>query len=186
MQREYQSSLRKDKRKRVEDIMERIKAKLHRIVLQEVPSEISLCIYVGNCKRGCPGCHSPYLAESDGVDVEDNIQKWIDNDRDAISCVLFMGGDQDYSNEDNNLERCIDIVRANNLKVALYSGATLKTIDHSLLYKLNYVKIGPYVEELGGLSEPTTNQRIYRIEDHELIDITKCFWKKLFWNKGMF
>ena len=42
-----------------------------------------------------------------------------------------------------------------------------------------YVKIGAWRAELGPLSSPSTNQRLYRYdEDGESEDITHRFWKK--------
>ena len=38
----------------------------------------------------------------------------------------------------------------------------------------DYVKVGPYVEALGPLNEPTTNQRLYYHGE----DITSRFWHK--------
>ena len=33
-----------------------------------------------------------------------------------------------------------------------------------MLALLDYLKLGPYDERLGGLDSPTTNQRFYRVE----------------------
>jgi anaerobic ribonucleoside-triphosphate reductase activating protein len=43
---------------------------------------------------------------------------------------------------------------------------------------LDYVKVGPYIEAKGPLPNPDTNQRMYRIENGELTDITASFRKK--------
>lgn len=64
------------------------------------------------------------------------------------------------------------------LKVAWYSGRTILSpaICRS---RFDYIKIGPYIRHLGGLRQPTTNQRLYRIGTaDELIDITSCFWNR--------
>ena len=54
------------------------------------------------------------------------------------------------------------------------------------LSNFNYVKLGPYIEELGPLNSKTTNQRFYKVESvgyedgttgYELNDITYKFWK---------
>ena len=49
------------------------------------------------------------------------------------------------------------------------------------LHHFDYIKMGPYIEELGPLTSRTTNQRLYEIkhkpQDNELIDITHKFWK---------
>jgi anaerobic ribonucleoside-triphosphate reductase activating protein len=42
----------------------------------------------------------------------------------------------------------------------------------------DYVKIGPYVEALGGLKSEKTNQRLYKRVEDKWEDITSSFWKK--------
>lgn len=45
------------------------------------------------------------------------------------------------------------------------------------LQMFDYIKLGPYIEELGPLNNPNTNQRLYKVEGNQLIDITNKFWK---------
>lgn len=69
------------------------------------------------------------------------------------------------------------------LKTCVYSGTDdIDTFDNCLDY-LDYLKIGPYKKELGGLDNPNTNQKFYVVvkdEDTEinLFDITLAFIKK--------
>lgn len=73
----------------------------------------------------------------------------------------------------------------NKLKIGWYSGRQelSKDID---LSNFDYIKLGPYIRELGGLKSPTTNQRLYEVEEYfgldgestyKLKDITNEFWK---------
>ena len=171
------TTLRQDKKRNTRDSMASAKFIDKEIVFQEIPGEISLCYYITNCPHHCKGCHSPKLAE----DIGDNL--WIslrytdlyNYSEKGISCVLFMGGD----NADD-IEDCLTEVKNFGLKTALYSGCTMETFNKELLHKLDYVKIGPYIEELGPLNERTTNQRLYSVgNDGELTDITSKFWKEL-------
>ena len=41
----------------------------------------------------------------------------------------------------------------------------------------DYVKIGGYREELGGLNSRTTNQKLFRVTNGTTEDITARFWK---------
>ena len=41
----------------------------------------------------------------------------------------------------------------------------------------DYVKLGPYIESLGGLKSEKTNQRLYKRVGEEWQDITSSFWK---------
>jgi anaerobic ribonucleoside-triphosphate reductase activating protein len=43
----------------------------------------------------------------------------------------------------------------------------------------DYIKVGPYINHLGPLKSPTTNQRLYRqLTDGSFEDITYRFWRK--------
>ena len=44
----------------------------------------------------------------------------------------------------------------------------------------DYVKIGPYIESLGGLKSEKTNQRLYKRVGDEWQDITSVFRKNRF------
>ena len=68
------------------------------------------------------------------------------------------------------------------LKTAWYSGR--QNLPECLApEQFDFIKLGPYVEHLGGLNSATTNQRFYRIESGTMIDITERFrekhWKNL-------
>lgn len=65
----------------------------------------------------------------------------------------------------------------NPVKVAWYSGRQelSKEID---LNNFDFIKLGPYKEEYGPLNNPNTNQKFFKVEDGELVDITYKFWKK--------
>ena len=47
-----------------------------------------------------------------------------------------------------------------------------------VLEQINYVKVGPYISELGGLDYPSTNQHLYTLKDGNIDkDITHYFWR---------
>lgn len=144
------------------------------VTFAEVPGEITLCINISNCPRHCKGCHSPYLQNNIGkildfTELHDLITK-----NDGITCICFMGGDNDLGMLSNLI---YDVHNNTNLKVAWYTGS--EEIPNTFLKWLDYVKIGPYNEELGGLNNPATNQRFYKVsyeDNNQLEDITYVFW----------
>ena len=146
------------------------------ICLQEIPNEVSLSLAISNCPCHCEGCHSQYLWEDTGRDAFEVLHQQLEQYGDLITCVLFLGGDDRKQKAD--LIRCLEYVRLYfpKLKTALYSG--FESVPLDILKLLDYVKIGPYRKDLGGLNSPTTNQKLYRIDNGELIDITSMFWKK--------
>lgn len=149
------------------------------VTFSEVPDEISLCIEISNCPCHCKGCHSSYLAEDRGIILGATELIWLINNNTGITCVAFMGGDSSTV-DINSLAKLIKEVFPE-LKVAWYSGRQelSKDID---LKNFDFIKLGPYIEELGPLNSKTTNQRFYKVVDtkdltYELVNITDKFWK---------
>ena len=147
------------------------------VSFQEIPDEISLCINISNCPNNCPGCHSAYLKDDIGTPLTYTELMRILKDIRGITCVCFMGGDK----EPWEIQRLAQFVKEKGLKVAWYSGKQ-ELHEDIRLANFDYVKLGPYIEELGPLTSPTTNQVMYKI-DHLadrpfVVDITSRFWKK--------
>ena len=146
------------------------------IVFQEIPDEISLAINITNCPNLCPNCHSPWLREDIGeVLTREIIDNTIQKYKNQITCILFMGGD-------HSLEDIIDLsyyIKESHkgIKTAWYSGQN-KIPKLQPNNPLNYIKTGEYQEEKGGLNNPKTNQRLYKLETQERQDITYRFWRK--------
>lgn len=150
------------------------------VVFQEVPNETTLAINITNCPCHCDGCHSDYLAGDIGTELwEDNLSELIENHR-GITCVCFMGGDK----EPNTVNYLAAYIRGAypKIKTAWYSGRDSLS-DKIELANFDYIKLGRYDKELGGLKSNTTNQRLYRIQSNDdgeysqMVDITNTFWK---------
>ena len=146
-----------------------------RVCFAEVPDEITLCINISNCPCNCKDCHSSYLAEDIGEELdEEKLSSLIENNE-GISCVAFMGGDASpYSV--HHLAMFIREVYPY-IKVAWYSGRDQIHLSALLnLEDYDFIKIGPYITDRGPLNNPNTNQRFFKVVDGELIDITYKFW----------
>ena len=145
-----------------------------KVAFAEVPNEVTLAINISGCPCNCRGCHSSYLAEDIGEPLDlQHLTNLIDSNK-GISCVCIMGGDANTSEVDDIAQDIKEYYPE--LKVGWYSGRQelSKEID---LKNFNFVKLGPYIEELGPLNSKNTNQRFYKIEENKLIDITNLFWK---------
>lgn len=131
------------------------------IVCQEIPDEITLAVNISCCPNRCPGCHSPWLWSDEGkVMDEELLASLIGRYSAAITCFCFMGGDA----EPMEVQRLAGWIRQTypQLKTAWYSGK--ETLPDGFdVRSLDYLKLGPYIEELGGLKSPTTNQMLFRI-----------------------
>lgn len=146
-----------------------------KVVFAEVPSEVTLAINIANCPCKCAGCHSSYLADNIGKPLLPEVLDDIIEKNKGITCVAIMGGDA--SPEDvNDLALYIKLIYEN-LKVAWYSGKQ-ELPKGIVLRNFDYIKLGPYIEELGPLNSKTTNQRFYTVQNNTLLDITKVFWNE--------
>lgn len=153
------------------------------VVFREVPDEITLAINISGCPVKCPGCHSGYLARDIGFPLDEESLEALIKGHPGISCVSFMGGDADPS----YVRRLALWVKDNfrGMKTSWYSG---RDLHHArpVLDALDFVKVGPYIDEFGPLDSPVTNQRFYSIThaeegtEPELTDLTYRFRKVIF------
>ena len=129
------------------------------ITFAEFPDEISLLINISNCPCKCEGCHSAYLAEDIGEPLYlETLYKLIDKNE-GITCVGFMGGDSEPKYINLLAKGIKDLY---SLKVGWYSGRQELSKDIVIKY-FDFIKLGPYIKELGGLQSPNTNQRLYKV-----------------------
>ena len=146
------------------------------ITFSEVPDEISLCINISNCPCECPGCHSSYLAKDIGIILNSSELNRLIYENKGITCVCLMGGDSDPS----YVNILAEDIHNHGLKTAWYSGRSYIS-EEIQLHNFDYIKIGPYIENLGGLTNKTTNQIMYMVDKQSesplLIDITYKFHK---------
>ena len=133
------------------------------IGFSEVPEEITLCINISGCPVHCKGCHSPYLWQDVGEELKPVTLSNLIASNLGITCIAFMGGD---GNQQGVVELAHWIKNNTELKVCWYSGRYFEDITVSYCY-FDYIKVGPYEEDKGGLDKPTTNQRFYRVR-HEM------------------
>lgn len=155
-----------------------IRYKGYTVTAQEVPDELSIVVNVCGCPYHCTGCHSEYLWDNDGTDLLTDLPLILNKYKDFVTCFCFMGGDWDQT----NLLKCIKYVKdiAPNLKICLYAGVDSCAKLWDTLPYLDYVKVGHYDMNLGGLSSKTTNQRMYKVihDTLDVKDITSYFWRK--------
>ena len=147
-------------------------------VFSEIPEEITLGISISGCQIHCNGCHSRDLWEDKGTQLT---RKGLENliiSNEGITCLLLLGGEHDI----DTLINLFYYVSINfpKIKTAWYCGLDMIPKDkEEILDYLDYVKIGHFDLNLGGLDSPDTNQKLYKVnhtqEGNELIDITYKF-----------
>ncbi len=145
------------------------------ILFQETPGEVTLALNLSGCPNRCPGCHSPHLREDIGEPLDEELLGGLlERYGGATTCVCFMGGDGDP----REVERLSVFVRERaGLKTGWYSGKQ-ELPDAISAENFDYIKLGPYVESLGGLDSETTNQRFYRVEGGCMTDMTHIFRRR--------
>jgi anaerobic ribonucleoside-triphosphate reductase activating protein len=170
------------------------------IVFQEIPGEVTLALNLSGCPNRCSGCHSPHLQEDTGEELTEIVlATLLEKYGDAVTCVCFMGGDNSPKEVlhlakfirqytfplcapcEKPLRLCgkntFDTTSQQPHKTAWYSGDS-KLYENAQHY-FDYIKLGQYIEELGGLKSPITNQRFYRIENEIMVDMTHKFYRKM-------
>lgn len=148
------------------------------VIFKEIPNEITLGISITGCQIRCKGCHSRELWEDKGIPLTtDELDKLL-SENEGITCLCLFGGEHD-------IDFLITLLlwvgkKWKNIKRAWYCGLDFVPKNKQHIFDvLDYVKVGHYDSELGGLDNPHTNQRLYqishRIVQNELYDITECF-----------
>ncbi len=149
----------------------------YNIVFQEVPNETTLAINLSCCPNRCPGCHSADLQKDIGEVLNEKvILEILKKYRHSVTCICFMGGDNDPA----MVEKLAGFIRRMSLyqiKTGWYSGMS-QLPECFDIKQFNFIKLGPYIQELGALDSPNTNQRFYKIEDANMLDKTHLFTKK--------
>lgn len=148
------------------------------IVFQEFPDEISIAFNLSLCPNLCKGCHSAQLRGDIGEELtEERLFALIDSYKGEITCVGLMGGDNDPATVLHLLSRVKEHYN-NTIKTGWYSGRTWQPAPEQLVASLSYLKLGPYIPDLGPLNSKDTNQRMYRVlPNGDTEDITYRFWK---------
>ena len=130
------------------------------IVLQEVPGEISLALSISGCPLNCKGCHSKETFNLDfGQELNTDVIDFLLKKYKHVSCILFYGGEWLI----DELEFFLKYIKDKGLKTCLYTGMELTYFKPEFLKNLDYIKVGRYIEKLGGLNEPTTNQKFIKL-----------------------
>lgn len=150
-----------------------LKYKGYAIIFQEVPNEITLAFNISGCPYRCSGCHSQFLWEYGGDDLLENIIDITNKYKDYITCVCFMGGDQNLY----ELYLALWYCKRMGYKTCIYSGCDDIEKFEFVLPFLDWLKIGRYDETLKsdnhiefGVKLATTNQHLYKIENGTVVN----------------
>lgn len=129
-------------------------------VFSEVPSEVSLGVSLSGCTIHCHGCHSRELWEDKGTPLTIKELDKLLSKHQGITCLLLLGGEHDI----DSLIELFQYARQR-VKTAWYCGLDMVPKEKlGILQYLDFIKVGHFDYELGGLSSPSTNQRFFRLK----------------------
>ncbi|MEX2365306.1 MAG: anaerobic ribonucleoside-triphosphate reductase activating protein [Pseudohongiellaceae bacterium] len=136
------------------------------VVFQEVPGEVALAFTIAGCPLRCPGCHSSdSWAPDEGwllspAILTQRIQRYSG----LLTAVVFLGGEW----HPDPLSDCLQRARSLGLVTCLYTG--MEDISADLKKHLDYLKVGPWRRDLGGLDSPSTNQRFIDLHSGRILN----------------
>lgn len=139
----------------------------------DFPNKTSLIVFMSGCNIGCKGCQNPKLQNPDyGVDivVDDIVKEY--NSKGLCNGIVFSGGDPLYQYGEL-LAYCKELCSI--ADIAVYTGETFDNVPVELFEYIDLLVTEPYIEELGGLSDPKTNQRCWDIIDGVPVENKKYF-----------
>ena len=134
------------------------------VVFQEVPNEISLAFSIAGCKNNCKNCSWKSFDISPKELTDDLYEELLEKYKGTVSCILFLGGEWNKDHLINNLKKAHQF----GYKTCLYTGQEDVTKD--IKDNLDFIKVGPYIEEKGGLNNPNTNQRFFDLKTNQLLN----------------
>ena len=142
-------------------------------VFAEIPDEITLAISISGCPIHCPGCHSQYLWADVGEQLTIEALAEMLKSHIGVTCICLMGGDQDPA----EINRLTQWIKGNSKISTAWCSGRDELPPEIEIKNFDYLKTGPYDAKCGPLNVRTTNQRLYRVEQGRLTDITHRFWK---------
>lgn len=136
--------------------MKKLRYRHEEVVWLEVPGEVSLAYHITGCPLRCKGCHSAdtWKVGSGELLTPEHFSKRLQQYKNLITCVLFMGGEW----LPEQLLTYLQLAQEADLKTCLYTGFEKEQVPAELLPLLDYLKTGPWIPERGGLDNPATNQ----------------------------
>ncbi len=142
------------------------------VVFQECPGEVALCFSFYGCPLRCSGCHSEELWNPQGGQAltPEHFTQYVKQYAGLITAVVFFGGEW----QPKSLQALLVIAKQHGLKTCLYTG--LNHVSRHLRPHLDFAKVGPWRSELGGLSNPKSNQTFYQLENGQFVkDLSYLF-----------
>lgn len=138
----------------------------HQVTLSEIPGHLMMALSISGCPLRCEGCHSPELWNPrNGKELHlEQYDAWWIQYGDHLDGICFLGGDHDPE-----LITHLEYIKRRGWLTALYTGAPWEGISPDIKVRTDFIKCGPYVQSLGGLDSPTTNQYLLDLRTNQYL-----------------
>lgn len=134
------------------------------VVFQEVPNEVSLSFSIAGCNHNCKNCSWKNIDIKPRELTDSEYINLLNKYKGYVSCILFLGGEWNKDKLIYNLKLAKDY----GFKTCLYTGNN--DVDQDIKQYLDYLKVGPYIEERGGLDNPNTNQKFIDLHTNQILN----------------
>lgn len=143
------------------------------IIINSIDFRGSICdgpgirtvLFLQGCKRHCFNCHNPQTWDMNNG-IKYNINELVNTiiEKSPFKKITISGGEPLLQTE--SLEKILNLLKAENFNIALYTGFEKKDVPQNILTKLNYLKTGEYKNHLRTTITPyigSTNQLFEKI-----------------------
>lgn len=134
------------------------------VVFQEVPNEVSLSFAIAGCSNNCKNCSWQNVKMQRKPLSANVFENYLKKYKGLASCVVFLGGDWKPRTLLNRLKKAKEY----GFKTCLYTGKN--DVSAEIKEQLDYLKVGPYIEELGGLASEKTNQKFIEVKTGKILN----------------
>lgn len=153
------------------------------VTMTEIPNRLAVFFEVGNCTVHCKGCHSKHLwdtANRDNSDSLNDIMHYADRYYQmGANAILFMGGLRSLNVPPSKfINEILRPLYEKGYDIGLYDGGFWDSLVEEASWYCKWIKVGPYIETLGGLDSTTTNQKFYEKIDDKWVDQTTNYFHK--------
>ncbi len=139
----------------------------------DYPNHTTMIVFMSGCSLRCFNCQNPALQdpnEGEAITIDGIIHELMK--RPLCRSITFSGGDPLFQ-EEELISYCKELSKV--AKIAVYTGKSINEVPIELLQYISFLKTGPYVESLGGVSSATTNQKCWDIADGVAIENNEYF-----------
>lgn len=132
---------------------------------------IRMVLFLQGCQKRCRGCHNPATWDTDGGQVW-QITKLVEYVcKNAPTKRITISGGEPLEQADALYGFLLALDSKNSFDTALYTSYEITEIPPKIIEHLDYIKTGPYIEELRTTVIPfvgSSNQRFYKLNRRRL------------------